>query len=134
MPFNLSRRSNKYVTSGITRSIPSRSAVGNITPQSTAMAASPYSTSIILRPNSPKPPSGIIFRFSIRGSELVFLQCGADTRSDHSFAVASTYGSYGAQMSGNRLTDSIRQQSNTSRTVRLSSDWLLDNHFNVAGT
>src|SRR5688572_16542902 len=51
--------------------MPSRLASGNIRPQSTAMAASPYSMSIILRPNSPRPPRGMIFSGAILHAQFL---------------------------------------------------------------
>src|SRR6185369_4290545 len=42
---------------------------GNMSPQSTMMISSPYSKSIMLRPISPRPPSGVIFRPEVSFSE-----------------------------------------------------------------
>jgi len=53
----------KYVTSGITISIPSISSVGNSIPQSTTIISSPYSNTVIFFPISSIPPNGIIFKF-----------------------------------------------------------------------
>ena len=47
--------------------MPNKCASGNMRPQSTAMASSPYSISIMFKPNSPRPPSGMIFKGSIDG-------------------------------------------------------------------
>src|SRR4029453_18934888 len=84
MPLSLSFLSNKLATSGITRSIPSKSAPGNMRPQSMAMAASPYSRSIMLRPNSPNPPKGMILSGSIGTSNGSFLH-GRSNRSRRLF-------------------------------------------------
>src|SRR6185369_11245184 len=40
-----------------------------MSPQSTMMISSPYSKSIMLRPISPRPPSGVIFRPEVSFSE-----------------------------------------------------------------
>src|SRR5581483_2242348 len=45
----------------MTRSMPKRSAPGNIRPQSIAIDSPPYSSSSMLSPNSPRPPSGMTF-------------------------------------------------------------------------
>src|SRR5437763_7405553 len=51
-------RSRRYVKSGRTKSIPSCSGVGNISPVSTTTMPPPYSTSVMFLPISPSPPSG----------------------------------------------------------------------------
>src|SRR3972149_10287384 len=48
---------------GMTRSTPSISSSGNMSPASTAMIASPYSRSIMFLPISPRPPRGITRSF-----------------------------------------------------------------------
>src|SRR4030095_9895377 len=53
-------------------------------PQSMAMAASPYSRSIMLRPNSPNPPKGMILNGSIVTSNGSFLH-GRPNRSRRLF-------------------------------------------------
>src|SRR3954463_6894831 len=53
-----SARSRRYEKSGRTRSIPSISLVGNIRPVSTTTISSPYSTTVMFLPISPRPPSG----------------------------------------------------------------------------
>ena len=47
--------------SGITKSIPSISSVGNSSPQSTTIISSSYSKTVIFFPISSIPPNGIIF-------------------------------------------------------------------------
>src|SRR5215204_1171272 len=47
--------------------MPNKCASGNMRPQSTAIASAPYSISIMFKPNSPRPPSGMIFKVSING-------------------------------------------------------------------
>src|SRR3954451_20211908 len=51
-------RSRRYEKSGSTRSMPSISLVGNMSPVSTTTSSSPYSTTVMFLPISPKPPSG----------------------------------------------------------------------------
>ncbi len=58
---------------------------GNMRPQSTAMAASPYSISIMLRPNSPRPPSGMIFTESIVILNSLFIQSAIRDRAVAAF-------------------------------------------------
>ena len=60
-------------------------ASGNMRPQSTAMAASPYSISIMLRPNSPRPPSGMIFTGSIVILNSLFIQSAIRDRAVAAF-------------------------------------------------
>src|ERR1700737_4002727 len=55
----LSLRSCQSVTSGSTRSTPSISSSGNIRPASMTTMFSSYSSAIMLRPISPKPPRGM---------------------------------------------------------------------------
>src|SRR5437763_1272388 len=54
-----SPRLRTYVMSGIATSMPSMRSSGNMTPQSTAIAASWYSRTSRLRPISPRPPRGM---------------------------------------------------------------------------
>ena len=51
-------RPSRYARSGTTRSTPSRSGSGNITPASTTMVVSPQVMAIVFMPNSRRPPSG----------------------------------------------------------------------------
>ena len=60
-PLTLSMFSFRYVTSGMTRSIPSMSSSGNASPQSTTMILSSYSKTVMFIPICSRPPSGIIF-------------------------------------------------------------------------
>src|SRR5215207_10988893 len=53
-----SARSSRYAKSGSTRSMPSWSGAGNISPVSTTTIRPSYSTTIMLLPLSPSPPSG----------------------------------------------------------------------------
>src|ERR671937_2960137 len=53
-----SARPRRYEKSGSTRSIPSISLVGNMSPVSTTTISSPYSTTVMFLPISPRPPSG----------------------------------------------------------------------------
>src|ERR1700737_3289608 len=55
----LSLRSCREVTSGRTRSTPSISSSGNIRPASMTTMFSSYSSAIMLRPISPRPPRGM---------------------------------------------------------------------------
>src|SRR5258708_303101 len=48
--------------SGMTRSTPSMSSFGNIRPASTTMMRPSYSSAIMLRPISPRPPRGKTLR------------------------------------------------------------------------
>src|SRR5438093_7106351 len=56
---NPARRASAYEKSGMSWSIPGSSSSGNMRPQSIAIRSSPDSTSIMLRPISPRPPRGI---------------------------------------------------------------------------
>src|SRR2546423_11114964 len=75
-------RSRRYVKSGSTRSIPSWSGVGNISPVSTTTIAPPYSTTVMFLPISPRPPSGRTRRTPLtssnRAEEPVPLEHRAD--------------------------------------------------------
>src|SRR5207244_8505033 len=75
-------RSRRYVKSGSTRSIPSWSGVGNISPVSTTTIPPPYSTTIMFLPISPRPPSGRTRRGSLmrshRAQQAVALEHGVD--------------------------------------------------------
>src|SRR2546423_13970024 len=76
-----SARSRRYEKSGSTRSIPSWSGVGNISPVSTTTIAPPYSTTIMFLPISPSPPSGRTRRtplMSDGAQQPVALEHGAD--------------------------------------------------------
>src|SRR3954447_11842394 len=53
-----SARSRRYEKSGSTRSMPSWSGVGNISPVSTTTIAPSYSTTVMFLPISPSPPRG----------------------------------------------------------------------------
>src|SRR5919201_1759666 len=55
-----SARPRRYVKSGSTRSIPSISLVGNMSPVSTTTIAPSCSTTVMFLPISPRPPSGRI--------------------------------------------------------------------------
>ena len=59
MPRMLPTRSCSHAMSGITRSTPSISCSGNISPVSMTTMSSPQLSAIMLRPISPRPPSGI---------------------------------------------------------------------------
>src|SRR5258705_9432034 len=56
----LAFRSRRYVTSGMTRSMPNISSSGNMRPQSMTTMSSPYSMTYMFLPISPTPPSGMI--------------------------------------------------------------------------
>src|SRR3954447_10371205 len=76
-----SARSRRYEKSGSTRSIPSWSGVGNISPVSTTTIRSSYSTTIMFLPISPSPPSGRTRRalkWLYRGQQPVALERRAD--------------------------------------------------------
>src|SRR3954449_7521100 len=77
-----SARSRTYVKSGSTRSIPSWSGVGNMSPVSTTTIVPPYSTTVMFFPISPRPPSGRTRRAPLmssnRAQEPVVLQHGPD--------------------------------------------------------
>ena len=60
----------RYVTSGMTRSMPSISSLGKIDPQSTTMMSSPYSKTVMFLPISSTPPSGMIR--SLDGNSATF--------------------------------------------------------------
>ncbi len=60
-PFTFLMFSFKYVTSGITKSIPNISSSGNDKPQSTTMMESSNSNAVIFIPICSNPPKGIIF-------------------------------------------------------------------------
>src|SRR5690606_963056 len=59
MPLIFSFWSRRYVISGSTRSTPSISASGNVTPPSTALRSSSCSSTHVLRPTAPAPPRGV---------------------------------------------------------------------------
>ncbi len=61
IPLTFSLFFTRYETSGITKSIPSISSVGNSSPQSTTMISLSYSKTVIFFPISSIPPKGIIF-------------------------------------------------------------------------
>src|SRR3954469_17416982 len=79
-----SARSRRYEKSGSTRSIPSWSGVGNISPVSTTTIAPSYSTTVMFLPISPRPPSGSTRRVPLmrsnRAQEPVALEHRADLR------------------------------------------------------
>ncbi len=62
MPSMSSRRSLMDVKSGRIRSIPGCSSSGKSTPQSTMSRRPPYSKTVMFRPISPRPPSGVTLR------------------------------------------------------------------------
>jgi hypothetical protein len=61
-PFTLSILSFRYVTSGMTRSIPSISSAGKDNPQSTTIILSSYWKAVMFIPICSRPPKGMIFR------------------------------------------------------------------------
>src|SRR3954447_20682766 len=63
-----SARSRKLEKSGSTRSIPSMSAVGNISPVSTITIRPSASTAVMFLPISPSPPSGRMRTFELKRS------------------------------------------------------------------
>src|SRR3954470_8801129 len=76
-----SARSRRYAKSGSTRSMPSWSGVGNISPVSTTAIEPSYSTTVMFFPISPSPPSGRTRRgplISDRAEQPVALEHGAD--------------------------------------------------------
>jgi hypothetical protein len=56
----LARFSLRYVTSGMTRSMPNISSSGNINPQSMTTMSSRNSNTYMFLPISPTPPSGMM--------------------------------------------------------------------------
>src|SRR6266545_7256797 len=78
-----SARSRRIEKSGRTRSIPSMSAVGNISPVSTITIRPSTSTAVMFLPISPRPPSGRIRTFEAklggrRGQKALRLERLAD--------------------------------------------------------
>src|SRR5438445_2252743 len=59
IPLTLSRRSRRYLMSGMTRSMPSICSSGNMSPASTTRMSLPCSIAIMFFPISPTPPSGM---------------------------------------------------------------------------
>src|SRR5687767_13088920 len=70
--FALSRR---YFMSGMTRSMPSISSSGNMSPASTTTMSSPHSIAIMFLPISPTPPSGMTRSGSAKEIELLRVLC-----------------------------------------------------------
>ena len=64
-PFTFSILSFRYVTSGMTRSIPSISSSGKARPQSSTIILSSYSKAVIFIPICSNPPRGMIRSFPI---------------------------------------------------------------------
>src|SRR5680860_982671 len=70
IPFSFCLFSITYVKSGRTRSIPSISSSGNISPASMSIIESPYSTTVIFLPIAPNPPRGTTLSlFKVMGSD-----------------------------------------------------------------
>src|SRR3712207_433792 len=85
-----SERSRRQVKSGSTRSMPSCSGVGNMSPVSTTTIRPSYSTTVMFLPISPRPPSGRTRRVPLtpaprgaasnRAQQAVALEHDADLR------------------------------------------------------